>query len=145
MNGKFFGEVSFMLDDALLMQPLEGLGDPPLVSKSGEIWERLQDEKMEVSQSLLDGGLLLYRQTFGLESDVSEPVTVEFELRHLERLETRLRQLTEAQDRLLEGHYGRCTDCGNEITERRLEADPAAALCYSCQTAIDRTQRYRTL
>jgi len=134
-----------MLDDALLMQPLEGLGDPPVVSKSGEIWQRLQDERMEVSESLLDGGLLLYRQAFGLESDVSQPVTVEFEWRHLERLETRLRQLTEAQDRLLEGHYGRCTDCGQEITERRLEADPAAALCYSCQTAIDRTQRYRTL
>ncbi|HEY8227763.1 MAG TPA: hypothetical protein VIG25_21010, partial [Pyrinomonadaceae bacterium] len=111
-------------------------------SKSGEIWQRLQDERTEVSQSLLDDGLLLHGQAFGPESDVTDEVSNNLELRYRGRLETRLRQLADAQDRLLEGYYGRCIDCGSQITARRLEADPAAALCYRRQTTTERAQKF---
>lgn len=133
-----------MLDDALLMHSLESLGDPPLVSKSGAIWERLQDEKAEVSQNLVNDSLL-YSQSIGLCSEASDETSREVGWRLQERLQNRLRQLSEAQDRLIEGYYGRCLDCGTQIAARRLEADPAAALCYSCQMVADDTQRYRSL
>jgi DnaK suppressor protein len=129
-----------MVNDAILLQSIEGLGDPPSVARRGEIWQMLQDERVEVSQRLLDEGSMP-RQAPGPDLEVSVEVARELEWRHRERLELRLRQLTEAQDRLLEGHYGRCTDCGEEITARRLAADPAAALCYPCQTATDRPKR----
>lgn len=134
-----------MVNDATLLQSIEGLGDPPCVARSGEIWQLLQDERLEVSQSLLDEGLFLYGQALGSQSDVSVEVAQELEWRHRERLESRLSQLSEAQDRLLEGHYGRCTDCGDEIAARRLIADPAAAHCYPCQTATDRPKRFYSL
>ena len=130
-----FCEVN-MVNNTALIETVERVSDPPLVSLSGEIWQRLQDEKLEVSESLLHDGRL-----FTAASDEDE----EIEWRHRERLENRLRQLADAQDRLMEGRYGRCVDCGEFITARRLAADPAAALCYGCQSASDRKQRFYSL
>lgn len=143
MWGNYSCEV-VMVNDAILLQSIEGLGDPPSVARSGEIWQLLQDEKLEVSQSLLDVGAMS-RQGLGSDLEVSAEVAQELEWRHRQRLESRLRQLSEAQDRLLEGHYGRCTDCGEEITARRLAADPAAGLCYPCQSATDRPERFYSI
>jgi RNA polymerase-binding transcription factor DksA len=56
---------------------------------------------------------------------------------HRETLESRLRVLNDAQDRLMDGGYGRCADCGSRINFRRLEADPAASLCIDCQQAAE--------
>lgn len=129
-----------MVSDAILLQSIEGLGDPPSVARSGEIWQLLQDERLEVSQGLLNEEAML-GQALGPDLEASAEVADELEWRHRQRLESRLRQLSEAQDRLLEGHYGRCTDCGEKISARRLAADPAAALCYPCRTATDRPER----
>jgi RNA polymerase-binding transcription factor DksA len=125
-----------MVNHATLLQSCETLSDPPLVSRSGEIWQRLQDEKLEVSDSLLNEG-----RRFITSSDAAE----ELSWRHRERLETRLGQLADAQDRLMEGRYGRCLECDEMISERRLAADPAAALCYQCQSATDRKQRFYSM
>ena len=125
-----------MVNNSTLIESFESLNDPPVVNRSGEIWQRLQDEKLEVSDSLLKEG-----RRFITSSDTPE----EFRWRHRERLEMRLRQLTDAQDRLMEGRYGRCLECDELITERRLSADPAAALCYQCQSATDRKQRFYSL
>lgn len=125
-----------MVNNAILVQSFETLSDPAIVSRSGEIWQRLQDEKLEVSESLLNEG-----RRFLTSSDTAE----ELNWRHRERLEMRLRQLTDAQDRLMEGRYGRCLECDELVSERRLAADPATALCYECQSAADRKQLFYSL
>jgi RNA polymerase-binding transcription factor DksA len=40
--------------------------------------------------------------------------------------------------RIEQNTYGRCTDCGNEIPEGRLDARPDAARCVSCQSKRSR-------
>jgi RNA polymerase-binding protein DksA len=37
-----------------------------------------------------------------------------------------------ALDRIADGSYGECVNCGNEIAAGRLEARPEAALCIDC-------------
>lgn len=37
-----------------------------------------------------------------------------------------------ALNRMAEGEYGWCAECGEPIAFRRLEIDPAAALCIGC-------------
>ncbi len=37
-----------------------------------------------------------------------------------------------ALERLAKGEYGYCVECGEEISEGRLEARPEAALCINC-------------
>jgi DnaK suppressor protein len=46
-----------------------------------------------------------------------------------------LGRIDEAIQRVEEGTYGTCADCGREIAEARLKALPFATLCVSCQEA----------
>ncbi len=39
--------------------------------------------------------------------------------------------------RIQSGLYGICTDCGEEIGTKRLEAVPAALLCIECQREFE--------
>lgn len=53
----------------------------------------------------------------------------------LQEMRNRERQLVEeALISLEEGNYGECAECGEEISEKRLEALPFARLCVSCQS-----------
>lgn len=134
------------MDDGLLLQSVEGLGDSPFEGSGGEIWEWLQGQKEEVSQELLAEGPLCHNEAGGLrEHEASETNGREIEWRHRGQLEARLRDITDAQDRLMDGVYGKCPDCGAGIRLRRLMADPAASLCIACQTIADGEQRFRTL
>lgn len=44
-----------------------------------------------------------------------------------------LKQVLAALQRIDDGSYGQCLDCGEPIDERRLTAMPAAAYCVACQ------------
>lgn len=48
-----------------------------------------------------------------------------------------LRLVEEAMDRLSEGSYGECTNCGDEISPKRLEAIPWAPHCIKCQELME--------
>ncbi len=52
---------------------------------------------------------------------------------------TELRALEAARQRLAEGSYGTCADCGGEIGFERLQVNPAAVRCIRCQTAYEKT------
>ena len=41
-------------------------------------------------------------------------------------------RIRRALDRIEEGEFGFCVECGNEIAEGRLEIDPSAHLCIRC-------------
>jgi RNA polymerase-binding transcription factor DksA len=124
--------------DGILLQSVEGLGDAPLVRTGCEIWEWLQGEKEEVAQELLSEGPLCQTAVSGVqEAEASEENWREIEWRHRGQLEARLREINDAQDRLMDGAYGGCTDCGAEIGSKRLAADPAASLCITCQKSTE--------
>ncbi len=43
-----------------------------------------------------------------------------------------LKRIDAALSRLDDGEYGFCEMCGDDIAPRRLEVDPAAAVCINC-------------
>jgi RNA polymerase-binding transcription factor len=49
-----------------------------------------------------------------------------------------LEQVIAARRRLLDGSYGECLDCGEEIDLRRLAALPATPFCTACQAIHER-------
>jgi DnaK suppressor protein len=49
-----------------------------------------------------------------------------------------LQRVDAALQRIADGSYGRCTDCGEPIPTRRLRAQPSAARCARCQAAAER-------
>ena len=132
--------------DGLVLQTVEGLGDAPLARTGCEIWEWLQGEKEEVAREILAQGPLCQTAVSGVqEAEASGESGRELELRHRAQLEARLRDLNDAQDRLMDGPYGRCTDCGAEIDSGRLAADPASALCMNCQRRAEPEAVFHTM
>lgn len=47
------------------------------------------------------------------------------------------KRILHALDKLEEGTYGICVDCGQAISEKRLTSFPNAARCLSCQEAFE--------
>ncbi len=52
-----------------------------------------------------------------------------------------LRSIEEALERMKEGTFGVCMQCGSNISLRRLRAAPAARRCLGCQEALELHRR----
>ena len=50
----------------------------------------------------------------------------------------RVNRLSAALDRLAEGEYGTCVECGEQISPARLRALPEVQTCVRCQDRIER-------
>ena len=87
------------------------LVDIPIGGKDGFTWNRLHVEREQICESLLKDTTYIGRQI----------------------LQTRLRKVDDALDRLMAGSYGHCSKCGREIENTKLEIDPALALCRGCR------------
>lgn len=51
----------------------------------------------------------------------------------LQRDQEELREIVEARERIGDGTYGQCVDCGKDIPLQRLKAQPIAKRCVACQ------------
>jgi DnaK suppressor protein len=56
----------------------------------------------------------------------------------LDQNSTLAKRIQAALDRLDDGSYGECIECGDEIALKRLKAIPWAELCIRCQEILDR-------
>ena len=87
------------------------LVDIPIGGKGGFIWNRLHGEREDICEAVFKDG-------------------VADDLRVL--LQTRLRKIDDALDRLMAGSYGLCSKCGQTIDDSRLDLDAAVVLCLDC-------------
>ena len=55
-----------------------------------------------------------------------------------ERAATRINRFTRALERLAQGQYGVCEECGQSIEPARLAAMPEVAVCRQCQERLER-------
>lgn len=76
-------------------------------------------------------------------SDADIQSGMEFTL--LEMKTETLANIERALQRLEAGHYGDCSECGDDISERRLLALPFAVRCHECEARREaRARRNRT-
>ena len=77
--------------------------------------------------------------------DPNDRATIEsgrsFELRIRDRERKLLSKIEQALERVEEGEFGICDDCGEEIGIKRLEARPVTTLCIDCKTAQETKER----
>jgi DnaK suppressor protein len=64
-----------------------------------------------------------------------------FELRIRDRERKLLSKIDEAIDRLDEGEFGICEECGCDINVKRLEARPVTTLCIDCKTLQEQKEK----
>ena len=55
------------------------------------------------------------------------------DLRFRERNSNLIRKIRDALERLEDGTFGVCDECGSEISEKRLQVRPIAKLCIKCK------------
>lgn len=75
-----------------------------------------------------------------MADDATEAYEQAKELALRQNAERLLGQVNDALERLEEGTYGRCEQCGEEIDPARLKALPYATLCLRCQQRLDAKQ-----
>ena len=94
----------------------------------------VQEIKQQLGQSLTDEQQR--RLEAAMDSGDQALVDLEREMGiSLQEMRNRERQLIDdALDSLDEGSYGMCAECGEEISEKRLQALPFARLCVNCQS-----------
>ena len=74
-------------------------------------------------------------------SQVNESREISFATREL--LLERVNRLSAALERISEGDYGACVECGGPISPARLNAMPEAQTCVRCQDSLERLGRHR--
>ena len=53
-----------------------------------------------------------------------------------------LSQIDDALERLEDGEYGLCEECGDKISKGRLNVRPFARYCVTCKSKLEKNERY---
>jgi DnaK suppressor protein len=79
--------------------------------------------------------------------DMGDQASAETDMNFMLRLRGRerrlLKKIEEALDRIENGSFGICEDCGNEIDFKRLEARPVTTMCIECKTMQEEEEKRR--
>lgn len=110
--------------------------------------EEYKKKLLNLKTQILSGGLLrsnsdlhISSEDLAEEGDLANNVIhqqVSFNMRNREL--NKLRQIEEALDRIEQNCYGECDDCGEEISEKRLNTQPWATLCITHAEEREREQ-----
>lgn len=73
---------------------------------------------------------------------VSEERTRELDMILTDREKRKLHQIDDALDRIEDGIYGQCDECGVKIPKARLKVLPFAKFCVECQEKSEREEKY---
>ena len=79
-----------------------------------------------------------------VRSHADEAETARLDDVHFAEIEVdrlRLSEIEHAQQRMADGRYGACADCGEDIPRERLLARPMAIRCAACQVAAELHRR----
>jgi DnaK suppressor protein len=103
---------------------------------------RATDRLRQMARGALEEASGATTATLGDEADesvASEEREMRFGARHF--LVERVTQIRGALQRLAEGRYGVCVDCGEAISPARLRALPEVETCIRCQDRRERLRR----
>ncbi len=79
--------------------------------------------------------------------DITDQATLESDIDmnlHIKERDSKLiMKIKHALDRIDNGTYGICEECGEEISEKRLRARPVTSVCIDCKRAQENQERLR--
>ena len=117
--------------------------------KKREEFKKLLNERIE--DLLTDANKTVSGMTDAAENypDPTDRATLEsdrnFELRIRDRERKLIGKIKDALQRIDDGTFGICEDCGEEISEERLKARPVTTLCIDCKTKQEKDERVKGL
>jgi DnaK suppressor protein len=90
------------------------------------------------------GEILHHREALAIETSADELDRIQqaqerdYAMGAIDRDSLRLREIRAALERIVDGSFGICLNCEEEIAAKRLAALPWTALCIVCQEAAER-------
>lgn len=119
---KKLSEKSEQEKNAVLRRVLINHREAIVKEAKAEISKYIKGEKRQLVETALDDGDWSV-------IDLSEDIN----LKQLSTHRENLLKIDEALRKLKEGTYGKCEDCGEEISEKRLKVIPFAIHCIDCK------------
>ena len=123
----------------------EAMSDPALDKKLQHIKAILHHQKStilseaEVALNELPGQAIF--------PDMGDQASAETDMNFMLRLRGReqrlLKKIDEALERIENGTFGICDDCGEKIDFKRLEARPVTTMCIQCKTLQEEEEKRR--
>lgn len=105
----------------------------------------LEDKRREIvtrAKQTLEQDMAVEQDDLPDEMDLASSEYLQsFTFRLRGREKTFLEKIHQALERIDEGTFGECFECGEEISEKRLEARPEATLCIRCKEDQERVER----
>lgn len=120
-----------------------------LTKKKLEFFKELLNERIDELLSQANetvSGMTSHKENL---PDPSDRATLEsdrnFTLRIRDRERKLIGKIKEALERIEQGTYGICEDCGEEISTERLKARPVTTLCIDCKKTQETEERVKGL
>jgi DnaK suppressor protein len=101
-----------------------------------KIVELLNDQMKTISEMTTDN-----ERVIDTNDQASMEVERNFELRIRDRERRLILKMKAAIQRIDDGTFGICVDCGNEISEKRLTARPVTTQCIDCKTKQEKIEK----
>lgn len=107
-----------------------------------QLLEAQRDQLLGNAKKALSGDIHLDPDDFPDEIDTaSSEVGLAFIGRLRERERGLLNKINAALEKIEQGSFGECEQCGEEIGIKRLEARPVAELCIDCKAEQEKLER----
>ncbi|MDQ7834102.1 MAG: RNA polymerase-binding protein DksA [Humidesulfovibrio sp.] len=108
-----------------------------------EMLNAMLDESLQKGQATIDD----MTETVEVYADPADRATAEsdraFTLRLRDRERKLIKKITQAIQRIEDGEYGVCVDCGEDIGIARLKARPMTTLCINCKSKQEEDEMVR--
>jgi DnaK suppressor protein len=100
--------------------------------------ERQQVLRKAVSRTEEDGRIAADQDAADIADRATSSYTKEFLFSQSNNDRQLLAMVETALQRIREGEFGECVNCGNEINPKRLEAVPWTRYCIACQEKLEK-------
>ena len=107
-------------------------------AETGEVKGILERKKAELVQVLRRPDGIAIEKSADQMDEIQYASERDLAIQNVDRESALLRQVKAALQRVRDGGFGDCLECGSPIGPRRLAAVPWAALCIHCQDRADR-------
>ncbi len=119
------------------------------LSQRDEMIQKIKTKLLRQREALLSGAESALNELPGqtIFPDLGDQATAETDRNFMLRLRGReqrlLKKIDEAIERIDNGTFGICDDCGNEIDIKRLDARPVTTMCIECKTLQEEEEKLR--
>ena len=123
----------------------DGLGRDEIDKVKARLTGRAEELRLDIQRELRKYDDESYTQLAQRVADSGEQawsdLVSDLNLAEVSRDVGEVRDIDIALQRLAQGAYGICLECGDRIGQKRLDANPAAVRCLECQRAVELRNR----